>query len=142
MDDDRLMRVNISNGNQIISICNVYLPYDDGSNRDEFEMYLGTIDSELSNWPYSCAIGDFNASTRDGCSRFGQEFIRFCAKESLIVSDSILSPSDSFTFLSDAHAAVAWLDHVVSTKSFPSLIDAIWTENHFISSDHSQCSSD
>ena len=41
MDDDRLMRVNINNGNRILSVFNVYLPYDDGSNRDEFEMYLG-----------------------------------------------------------------------------------------------------
>ena len=136
MDDDRLMRVDISNNNRIISIFNVYLPYDDGSNRDEFQMYLGKIDSELSNWPYSCAIGDFNANTRDGSSRFGQEFIRFCAEESLIVSDSILAPSDTFTFLSNAHATVAWIDHVVSTRNFHSLIDAIWTDRCYVSSDH------
>ena len=31
---------------------------------------------------------------------------------------------------------VTCLDHVVSTKSFHSLTDAIWIENHYISSDH------
>ena len=91
----------------------------------------------LSSNPYSCAIDDYNANIRSDSSRFGQKLIQFCVDESLIISDKVLASDDSFTFVSDAHAgSVAWLDHVISTRSMHSLIDSFWIDYSYVSSDH------
>ena len=100
-------------------------------------MYLSKVDSILSSNPYSCAIGDYNANICSDSSRFGQKLVQFCVDDSLLISDKVLVSDDSFTFVSDAHAgSVAWLDHVISTRSMHSLIDSNWSDYSYVSSDH------
>ena len=136
-DDSRLMQIDVKINSQIITLLNVYLPYDNGTNLDEFQMYLSKVDSILTTNPYSCAIGDYNANIRADSSRFGRKLIQFCADESLVISDEVHAPDDSFTYVSDAHVgSVAWLDHVISTRSMHSLIDNIWIDYSYVSSDH------
>jgi exonuclease III len=136
LDDDRLLKIDICHGNRTITLLNVYLPYDDGSNLQEYQQYVSKIDSIISDNPYTCAIGDFNANIKDSSSRFGNELIHFCRSENLVISDRILAPNDSFTFFSEAHGSVAWLDHIVSTNNLHSIIDDICVKYDYISSDH------
>ena len=122
------MQIHVKINDQIITLLNVYLPYDNGTNLDEFQMYLSKVDSILTNNPHSCATGDYNANIRADSSRFGWKLIQF-ADESLVISDEVHAPDDSFTYVSDAHVgSVAWLDHVISTRSMHSLIDNIWID--------------
>ena len=51
-------------------------------------------------------------------------------------SDTILLPSDTFTFISSSHDTVSWLDHVLSTTSGHSLFTNISVKSDFITSDH------
>ena len=52
------------------------------------------------------------------------------------IIDALLCNKDTFTFFSEAHDSVAWLDHVVSTQHFHSLIKRIWVDNSTVTSDH------
>ena len=47
--------------NLIMTFVNLYLPYDNGTNLDEYQMYLIKVDSILSSNPYSWAHGDYSA---------------------------------------------------------------------------------
>ena len=131
-----MLKIDICCRNRTISQLNVYLPYDNGTNIHEYQHYISKVDSILSDNPYSCAIGDFNANISDTNSRFGNELKKYCMDENLMISNQILAPSDSFTFFSEAHGSVAWLDHVISTSNMHSIIEDIWVDYHYISSDH------
>ena len=55
---------------------------------------------------------------------------------SVCLSDTLLLPSDTFTFISSSHDTVSWLDHVLSTTSGHSLFTNISVKSDFITSDH------
>ena len=82
------------------------------------------------------AIRDFNANTKGNVSRFGQELLCYCNNENLIISDSVLAPLDSFTFLSEAHGSVSRLDHIVSTNSLYTITDNIRIGYNYVSSNY------
>ena len=87
-------------------ILNVYLPYDDGSNRDEFSCLHGQIDSyiEEASTPYVVVSGDFNASFRNYKNTFGKDLLEFCRNNNLGVSDvAHNSDSDRFTYSTVMH---------------------------------------
>jgi len=48
---------------------------------------------------------------------FGELLSQFCLEHELKISDKIILPVDSFTYVSDTHGTCSWLDHVVSSKS-------------------------
>ena len=136
LDDNRLLILEISNGHHQIVLLNVYLPCDNGSNLEDYRFYLSKVDSLIGNTPYSAAFGDFNANIKSSTHRFGKELVHFCETENLIISDSIIGDKDKFTFYSEAHDSTAWLDHLVSSSSFHSLIENIYVDNSLVSSDH------
>ena len=98
--------------------------------------YLAKIDVQIGRSYYACAIGDFNANISSNDHRFGKELLDFCSSENLILSDQLLAPTDTFTFTSEAHGSTAWLDHTVSSKNLHAIIDKVWVDYDFISSDH------
>ena len=75
-------------------------------------------------------IGDFNA---DICTPFLNAFINDCH---LIPGDTLLLPSDAFTYVSDAHGSRSWLDHVLTTHSSHSSISDMEVKYDCVSSDH------
>ena len=81
--EPRLQMLQLSVGQQHIKFLNVYLPFDNGSNILDFQMYLAQINSYLDN-RYSAAFGDFNGNIR-GNHRFGIELTHFCENNSLII---------------------------------------------------------
>ena len=59
-------------------------------------------------------------------SRFGDELRRLCFDTLLCLSDTLLLPSGTFTFISSSHDTVSWLDHVLSTTSGHSLFSSFF----------------
>jgi len=128
--DKRLMGLEILNNKSNLLIINVYLPYCSEDNTDEFLYYLSRIDSLISDYnsPYIIALGDYNAHVSQSGHhghKFGEHFLHFCQEENITLSDVALLPDDTYTYLSDAHSSMSWIDHLVSTASAHSLIKDI-----------------
>ena len=98
---------------------------------------------------FTHAMGDFNANVLSDTHRFGNELINYCDSERLVISDKELAPTNTFTFLSETHSTVSWIDHIVSTVNMHGIISQviviviiinqiyqIWVDNTYISSDH------
>ena len=127
-----------SNNNSILFI-NVYLPCDTSDNLDDFVFCLAKANSIIDSHPcnHACIIGDFNANLIKGCnSLFGKELTRFCKDEQLVIADKTLCDNSTFTFYSDAHNTVSWLDHAVVTNNLFNAIKSIHVDNGFVTSDH------
>ena len=136
LDDPRLLLLEITlNNEQCLLLLNVYLPYDDGSNLEEYQMYLAKVSSYLDGI-YAAAFGDFNGNIISNNHRFGKELVQFCENESLVMSDYITGDKNMVTYYSDSHDTVAWLDHMVSTHNLHSLIRRVWVDNTLVTSDH------
>ena len=90
--------------------------YDNNSfeSLDNFRQILGEISAiiQYGNTNEVIVMGDFNADFK---CRFGEE--SFTDDNALQISDGILRGyrSDFFTYISEAHCTVSWLDHVVCT---------------------------
>ena len=136
LDDPRLLLCEITNGDHSVALLNVYLPCDNGSNMEDYRFYLSKVECLLAEFPYSAAFGDFNANIKSPNHRFGLELKTFCTSENLVISDSLIADEDTFTFYSEAHDSVAWLDHMVATQNLHSLIDHIWVDYSYVTSDH------
>ena len=142
LDDDRLMGMEITDENGCkLLILNVYLPYSASDNKDEFLFYLSKLENIMSNFetPYSIACGDFNSHTNmTGTSShlFGKYFESFCRAENLVVTDCVILPNNSYTFMDAANNTAHWLDHLVATNSAHLLIDRVDIRYDCISSDH------
>ena len=69
-------------------------------------------------------------------SRYGKELTKLCNNNSLSISDELLLPSDTFTFVSSSHASTSWLNHVLSTSKGHALVQSIHVKSDYVSSDH------
>jgi len=78
-------------------------------------------------------VGDLTACPNNN---FVELLSQFCLEHELKISDKIILPVDSFTYVSDAHGTCSWLDHVVSSKSAHDAIQNIEIVHQFIFSDH------
>jgi hypothetical protein len=144
LSDERLMAIEITSNDKSILLLNIYMPYDCDDNVDEFLLYLSKVDSivEDHSTPYVLCFGDFNANLiKDHYNklhkRFGVELDNFCLALGLVISDyRLMCNTDVFTFVSEAHNTVSWLDHIVSTVSGHSLIQQVNIEYDFVTSDH------
>ena len=85
--------------------------------------------------PYVYICGDFNANLSQS-SRFGKELKQVCRDNSFSISDELLLPADTFTFVSSSHGSTSWLDHVLSTTSGHALAESVHVKTDFVSSDH------
>ena len=94
------------------------LPYNNNyfESLDNYRQILGGISAIMqnSNTNEVIVMGDFNAAFK---CRFGEELMYFTADNALQISDGILRGyrSDFFTYISEAHDNISWLDHVVCT---------------------------
>ena len=105
---------------KIIDLLTVYMPCNGRDNLDEFEHVLAQLSSTIktTNATYIGMIGDFNADLKPGStSLFGKELGKFSEHENMIISDLDFCSKDAFTFLSDAHQTVSWIDHCVSNAN-------------------------
>lgn len=96
--DSRIVGLCIANDKTQILILCMYMPTDCHENMDLFVQYLGKIhaiveESEIMN---VVVLGDWNASPDKS---FGRELNLFCADNSMLLSDCILLPTDSYIYI-------------------------------------------
>jgi len=95
---------------------------------------ISTLCNETDS-PNIFIVGDFNAYPNNN---LGEMLSQFCLEHELKISDKIILPVDSFTYVnvSDTHGTCSWLDHAVSSKSAHDSIQNIEILHQFILSDH------
>ena len=139
LNNPRVMNFRISDGDNAFDLFNVYMPCDNRDNLDEFLhllSYLGTAVEEAAA-PYIAMIGDFNANVSPVVNTlFGDELKHFCGAEMMTISDLALCEKKTFTFYSEAHQSVSWLDHCVSNSNLHSAISEVAVLYDFVTSDH------
>ena len=136
-DCNRIIGLEIDTDNFSILVLCVYLPFDSSDNYDDFMFYLAKILQIVEEFrsPYVYVCGDFNANLKKP-SRYGKELTKLCNDNSLSISDELLLPSDTFTFVSSSHASTSWLDHVLSTSTGHALVQSIHVKSDYVTSDH------
>ena len=140
-NDSRLIGLNVSVDGVDVLFVNVYLPYFNGANTNEYLDYLSRFSNiiEEHSTSYVYFIGDYNANlcvNNSGRARFANELASFCEEEDLILSDYALLDPQTYTFISHAHNTVSWLDHILTTNTGHSHICSIDIGNSFVTSDH------
>ena len=133
--DKSIVGINIKCQNNSIVIINVYLPYNSLSNVEAYLKYLGALQilcEAQQSWNL-CIVGDFNANKESTCGHF---FNNFCEEHGYIISDRSISSSNTFTYLSDSHQTISWLDHCISSSSVHKSIKNISVLYDYITSDH------
>ena len=138
-DMDDLMCIEVKWKKTHFALINVYLPVDNTQNFDDFLQYIAKINDFVQNYksPYIAICGDFNANIQsNSSSRFGRKLQEYCHDENLVIADQLMCPDSSFTFLSEAHHSVSWLDHIVTTNNVLPLIKEISISYNYVSSDH------
>ena len=111
VDEKKLLGLKITSSDATILLLNVYLPYQTVDNADEYLEILGKIQaiSDSFESTHIFIIGDFNVDIKNPSlfTPFLNAFINDCH---IIASDTLLLPSDAFTYVSDAHGSRSWLD--------------------------------
>lgn len=133
--DESIIGLTVDLDGSTMTLVNVYLPYCCEANTDKYLEYLGNLSVICENHqnPNLCILGDFNASSTN---MFGSIFKSFCQDQNLILSDDILLPNGTFTYVSEAHGSCSWIDHCVSSSATHKSINKIEVLHNFITSDH------
>ena len=139
LPNPRILSMQIDTGQHCINIFNVYMPCDHPDNHDEFLELLSHLSTavEESETLHIAMIGDFNANIHPGAhTLFGNELKRFCREEILSISDAKLCPPNTYTFFSEAHHSVSWLDHCVCNANLHSAVRDVSVLYDYVTSDH------
>ena len=117
MHADWCLAIQVKCNNRVFMIVNVYMPCDRPENEEEYLSKLAFLGSFIEDHPATTLYiaGDLNADVSGRGSRFGKHLIRFCEENNLVLSSQVLLPTDSFTYVSEAHLTPSFLDHVVSS---------------------------
>ena len=135
-DEKRLLGIKITSSNATILLLNVYLQYQTDDNADEYQEILGKIQAISDSFESTNIFinGYFNAGIKKP-SLF-TPYLNAFVNDSMIPSDTLLLPSDAFTYVSDAHGSRSWLNHVLTTHSSHSSISDMEVKYDRVSSDH------
>lgn len=136
---DWAVAVRVTNGDSHLTIVNVYLPYQCSENEDKYLDCLGALNSMVEELQTTAfvIIGDWNANLRDiSNSPFARHMLDFCEDNGYIISSQSFLPAPSHTFVSEAWGTYSWLDHVVSSQDFHSIISNIVIEYEISDEDH------
>ena len=116
-ESDRLLGLRLEINNTKFLFINVYFPWENRLNFDQYVQLLGEIQSIIhdSDDDHFCILGDLNAHpTR----HFYNELTQFCQTNSLIISDTALLPPTSYTYIQHRLNTIntSWLDHCISSQ--------------------------
>ena len=136
-DDDRIIGLECIIHDVKFLFLGVYLPYNNRQNFDRYVHYLSKLKSIIDDYdsPNVCIIGDFNADVKKQ-SEFGDELYSFCQGANLKIADRLLLPHDSVTHVNDGSSGESWIDHIVCTDGFYSLLCGVSIDSTIVSSDH------
>lgn len=131
----RLAAVKVTLRDRSFIVFSVYMPTDCSENFLEFTECLSEINAVIENNSVESVfiLGDFNAHPGE---RFANELLSFCAEQLWSCVDMNTLPSDTYTYISDAHGCLRWLDHcVVTGAALPAihnvsvLYDTYWSDH-------------
>ena len=133
--DNSILGLKLKMENISINVINVYLPYCSHANIDKYLAYLSKLNTMCETADHSClcVLGDFNAGDNN---MFGQVLHDFCTEYDFILSDKLLLPNDTFTYVSDSHGSTSWIDHCLSSDAFHQAIRCMSVLHDIITSDH------
>ena len=133
--DDTICGLSIDCGNKTLCLINAYLPYYYSANVDGYLQYLSDLRSFCNevSCPNICVMGDFNSNDSNG---FCTYLNRFCKENGFILSDKQWLPNSTFTYISEAHGSVSWLDHCLTSTNVNKSICKVSILYDLVSSDH------
>ncbi len=135
-NDPRICGINLDfDGHSLAFFC-IYLPTESEYNLLSFIDYLAKIKALVHSAQTSsvAVIGDFNCKPTS--ELFYTELQRFCHDNSLILSDITCLPKHSYTYVSDSHNSVSWLDHCMSTVDMHQSLSSFEIVYDNVASDH------
>ena len=109
---DCVVSIDISSGNTIMYMFNIYLPYDKLDNEEEYIDRLAKLHNILAECDSICVavVGDDGANVlkhanfavllKEYCSQFKYKWCSWCKL-----------PEGTHTYVSDAWSSYSWLDH-------------------------------
>ena len=106
----RIVGIEINCGRfNALFLC-VYMPCHSSENYDDFMFCLSKLVHIADEFPspYIFMCGDFNANIQH-LSRFDKELIDGCDANFLCISDKMLFPNDTYTFISYSHSTTLLL---------------------------------
>ena len=129
-NSDWAVAIEINLGTSSLVILNIYMPYQCSQNQEQYIDNLWNIYSfiESINTTNFMIIGDWNANLgTSGNSLFGPIMEEFCKENNLIISTQNLLPPNTYSHISRRTDNIfkSWLDHVVSSKDFHSVVKKI-----------------
>ncbi|XP_045456287.1 uncharacterized protein LOC123666124 [Melitaea cinxia] len=134
--DARLSAVKIQASGMSFMLFSVYMPTDCPDNLHTFTQCLSSISAiieENSDCSVVYMLGDFNAHPNE---LFCRHLLEFCDDQTWTCVDLNLMKDDTYTFISEAHGCVRWLDHCVVTNAALSTIVNVQVEYDVQWSDH------
>ena len=136
-DDTRMIGLEVKHLKERLYFINVYLPYQCPDNYDVYAEYLVKISAIVEDCHSTkiAIIGDFNAAVG---TTFEDELLELCTHHKLIIADyeKYGRTSNQFTYVSDAHSTTSWLDHIICSFDFYSIISDLFILDKLPSSDH------
>ena len=136
-DETKLMDFDIDFGIILYHILNVYMPFDCNDNMNDFMYYLYKIDTVFKNnhTVYNMVILDF-ISDLLRLSMFGRELCKFCDEKCYTIGDQKHLLENTFTFQSDAHDTVSWLDRAICSTAIFNKITSMNVLYSYLTSDY------
>ncbi|CAG4954359.1 unnamed protein product [Colias eurytheme] len=116
-ENSRVVAIKFKINNLFFIAMSVYMPCDCSDNLTEFTSTLSAMSAVVESCDVQMVymLGDYNAHPD---SLFGRELGAFCEEMDWRCSDiDMLDMQSTFTFISDVHGSVKWLDHCVCTIS-------------------------
>ena len=117
-NDSRLMGIVIKRGDTTYHILNVYLPTESADNLPDFTHCLYKIHTLFKN-------NDTVITWVDKCH-----------ENNYVLGDQSELTGKTFTFHSDVHDTVSWLDHALCSMSMYQIIDHMSVLYQYLTSDH------
>ena len=105
-----IIGVRITSFVESVVFINVYFSYCGNQSQENFDSYLGQLQSfyKKLNDAKVYILGDFNASAANA---FGPILKEFCGENDRILSDEVMLPQNSFTYVSEINGCNSWIDH-------------------------------
>ena len=139
-DNVRIAAIKLTVSTRTIVVFTVYMPTCCQENLPVFTECLSAIRSimeieENLGVESFFVLGDFNAHPNE---LFYKEMINFCVEQNWLCVDvnNLGIDSNTYTFISDVHGSVRWLDHCLVTVSASKTISNLYVKYDVYWSDH------